>query len=123
MRTRKKRHSRVVALAGAFIASSLLLCVQWLCAVIIAYAAISAVEAIGWRVTESVLLGYSATVAALMIVFSFIGSRAIYRRLRWRTIESTAPLCLKCDYNLTGNVSGICPECGEPVPDASADPQ
>ena len=29
--------------------------------------------------------------------------------------------CQKCGYNLTGNVSGICPECGEPCePDASA---
>jgi len=24
-------------------------------------------------------------------------------------------LCLKCGYNLTGNVSGICPECGEKI--------
>jgi hypothetical protein len=24
--------------------------------------------------------------------------------------------CLRCGYNLTGNVSGICPECGTPVP-------
>jgi hypothetical protein len=24
--------------------------------------------------------------------------------------------CLHCDYDLTGNVSGICPECGTPVP-------
>ena len=23
--------------------------------------------------------------------------------------------CLKCGYNLTGNVSGVCPECGEPA--------
>jgi hypothetical protein len=23
--------------------------------------------------------------------------------------------CRKCGYNLTGNVSGVCPECGEPV--------
>jgi hypothetical protein len=22
-------------------------------------------------------------------------------------------LCLKCGYNLTGNVTGVCPECGE----------
>jgi hypothetical protein len=21
-----------------------------------------------------------------------------------------------CDYNLTGNVSGVCPECGTPIP-------
>ena len=24
-------------------------------------------------------------------------------------------LCLKCGYNLTGNVTGVCPECGEAV--------
>jgi uncharacterized paraquat-inducible protein A len=24
-------------------------------------------------------------------------------------------LCLACGYNLTGNTSGICPECGEPL--------
>ena len=25
--------------------------------------------------------------------------------------------CQSCGYNLTGNVSGRCPECGEPVAD------
>ena len=24
-------------------------------------------------------------------------------------------LCIKCGYDLTGNVSGICPECGEKI--------
>lgn len=24
--------------------------------------------------------------------------------------------CAACDYDLTGNVSGVCPECGQPVP-------
>ncbi len=29
--------------------------------------------------------------------------------------------CLHCGHNLTGNESGICPECGEPCkPDATA---
>jgi uncharacterized RDD family membrane protein YckC len=26
-------------------------------------------------------------------------------------------LCLRCGYNLTGNVSGVCPECGCPISD------
>jgi hypothetical protein len=26
-----------------------------------------------------------------------------------------AGFCVKCGYNLTGNVSGICPECGQPI--------
>jgi hypothetical protein len=25
-------------------------------------------------------------------------------------------LCLQCGYDLTGNTSGICPECGTPIP-------
>ena len=25
-------------------------------------------------------------------------------------------LCKSCGYDLTGNVSGICPECGRPIP-------
>lgn len=29
--------------------------------------------------------------------------------------------CPTCDYNLTGNVSGICPECGTPIPDEMRD--
>jgi hypothetical protein len=32
------------------------------------------------------------------------------RELRWQ-----ACLCLRCGYNLTGNKSGTCPECGEPI--------
>jgi len=34
-----------------------------------------------------------------------------YRRHR-------AGLCLKCGYNLTGNVGGVCPECGMPIDDS-----
>jgi predicted amidophosphoribosyltransferase len=34
------------------------------------------------------------------------------RMLRTRL---SAPTCSKCGYNLTGNRSGRCPECGEPV--------
>ncbi len=35
--------------------------------------------------------------------------RKYYRRLGNR--------CLACGYNLTGNTSGTCPECGTPIPD------
>ena len=37
--------------------------------------------------------------------------RGPYRRYRRRKNG----LCLKCGYNLTGNVSGVCPECGEQI--------
>ena len=33
----------------------------------------------------------------------------------WTTPKPVPGHCLTCGYNLTGNVSGRCPECGEPV--------
>ncbi len=39
--------------------------------------------------------------------------------LRWRRGEDTGDYppghCQKCGYNLTGNVSGVCPECGTKI--------
>ena len=29
-------------------------------------------------------------------------------------------LCRACGYNLTGNTSGVCPECGTPIPSKRA---
>ena len=33
---------------------------------------------------------------------------------RWR--RRRKGLCRKCSYDLTGNESGVCPECGSPIP-------
>lgn len=35
--------------------------------------------------------------------------------LRPRSGPAGRPVCHKCGYDLTGNVSGICPECGTPT--------
>ncbi|NOX58689.1 MAG: hypothetical protein GXP29_07505 [Planctomycetes bacterium] len=34
----------------------------------------------------------------------------------WKWDRPPKSGCVKCGYNLTGNVSGICPECGVPIP-------
>jgi hypothetical protein len=34
---------------------------------------------------------------------------------RWRRGQPGRLRCVTCGYNLTGNVSGVCPECGRPV--------
>jgi hypothetical protein len=34
---------------------------------------------------------------------------------RKRRARMAAGRCVSCGYNLTGNVSGVCPECGSPV--------
>lgn len=55
---------------------------------------------------------------ALMIVIERINRRfPRWSALPWEERGPPPGFCEKCGYNLTGNVSGICPECGEPVPE------
>ena len=58
------------------------------------------------------------TVPELLILpalWTLIVLRRHHQRCRrQKSIEQG--LCLTCGYNLTGNVSGICPECGQPIP-------
>ena len=42
--------------------------------------------------------------------------RSIQASLRRQLLAMGKPICLKCGYDLTGNTSGICPECGELTP-------
>jgi hypothetical protein len=37
--------------------------------------------------------------------------------LFWRDRRIPPGQCLKCRYDLTGNTSGVCPECGNPLAD------
>ncbi len=51
---------------------------------------------------------------ALGGVGAYLLSRTIFQALRWQTTEYDGCFCLSCDYDLAGNVSVVCPECGEP---------
>jgi len=63
----------------------------------------------------SELHGYRTLAGVAVIVSAVaIGFLAILRRLRAEE-PVEGPRCRHCDYNLTGNVSGVCPECGEKV--------
>lgn len=53
-------------------------------------------------------------------VFSVLAMIRLVPPLVWRRVRARRGHCRKCGYNLTGNVSGRCPECGEPGLAASA---
>ena len=56
------------------------------------------------------------SVAFLFIcALAWLSRRSIQRSL-WRKLAARGiPCCMHCGYNLTGNVSGVCPECGEQI--------
>jgi len=56
-------------------------------------------------------LTISAILTAAGVVLFFV-AKALNPRLR---TPATPGQCFKCGYNLTGNVSGVCPECGTPA--------
>ena len=49
--------------------------------------------------------------------------RRIHRRLREKLVGLGIPTCMRCCYDLTGDTSGTCPECGSKIErDAGAQP-
>ncbi|MCZ6698497.1 MAG: hypothetical protein O7D94_06135, partial [Planctomycetota bacterium] len=57
-----------------------------------------------------------AGVAAMFLLLLHSSGHRTALRLQY----SNVPYCRKCQYNLTGNVSGICSECGTPVAGTSS---
>ncbi len=84
---------------------------------------------IGWIVAGTVLNvafdvavviglfgGWVYPTIIVLIIFAFIGIlHKVGRRASLVARFSADPLCHQCMYNLTGNISGICPECGTPI--------
>jgi predicted RNA-binding Zn-ribbon protein involved in translation (DUF1610 family) len=60
---------------------------------------------VGWLRWESLLIGG-------IFVTAGTGRLLLIRRHRRRIIRDQKGLCRSCGYNLTGNMSGVCPECG-----------
>lgn len=53
---------------------------------------------------------WQPTAALLAYPIFMLATRPI--RHRWRRKRG---ICVRCGYNLTGNISGVCPECGTPA--------
>jgi hypothetical protein len=67
-----------------------------------------------WPTTTAAIwvpLWFLSVIFGLFPLISFV--RGPFRR--WRHRHRREGHCEKCDYDLTGNLSGVCPECGIPI--------
>ncbi len=55
------------------------------------------------------------TLAGLYVAWWVVVRARVQRRLRTRLVRLGVPICVGCGYDLTGNMSGRCPECGQQV--------
>jgi len=55
------------------------------------------------------------SINSLGFIVAAVSAKFVYSCLRWRAAVSDGRTCSECGYDLTGNVSGTCPECGQPV--------
>ena len=63
-----------------------------------------------------VILGITIILLTCLIVWgAVLGTKLIINGRRARADLGRFNRCTKCGYDLTGNVSGRCPECGEPA--------
>jgi hypothetical protein len=77
---------------------------------------------VAWGAVIALLLGrglargqvLAATLIAVAMAAAGLVGWFLIDRPQDRTRERKAKgLCLRCGYDLRGNVSGVCPECGE----------
>jgi hypothetical protein len=81
--------------------------------------ALAVVCTVAWAVHPGSSLNWRGITSNDMLfwgcVMLIISSFAIVRTREKRT-KPLLPICPKCRYNLTGNISGVCPECGHAIP-------
>ena len=56
-----------------------------------------------------------AVLKPLLLVTPVVTAWSVYKAARNRHSAGGNPVCRSCGYDLTGNVSGVCPECAAPV--------
>lgn len=82
----------------------------------------------GWLepITEKLMREHETAMLALILfcwlILAYASGRIGFRIARWKKCYVDTTLCPHCNYNLTGNVSGRCPECGTPIEGTIPDP-
>ena len=69
----------------------------------------------GWTYQSFRRFGVPYWSIALLVSLPAFGLAPGEIRERRRRRRMQARLCVKCGYDLTGNESGVCPECGEAI--------
>ncbi len=94
-------------------------CCVWAVALVIVGVAVIKLwdrsEAMGFVTTYPIDVIVVGGVVAVPILPAYLVSRMVFTRLRWQAGDEEEPYCVHCDYDLTGNVSGVCPECGQRI--------
>ncbi len=49
------------------------------------------------------------------IIFAYCIAKKAYFNTKWKPFDPSLQVCHVCEYDLTGNMSGVCPECGTAV--------
>ncbi len=60
-----------------------------------------------WSICATAVGAALASILTLWLI-----RRRMARNMRAELLKRGKPICLSCGYDLTGNVSGVCPECG-----------
>ena len=69
----------------------------------------------GWLFERWFLIKISLLMLAISMMFS-LTAWAVARRVRGVIVVPDASRCAICGYSLIGNCTGICSECGTPIP-------
>ena len=65
--------------------------------------------AVGFGIAEEAVI---ACLFIFIVILSWLASRLLYACMIFHRVLDDTPRCDCCGYNLTGNRSGRCPECG-----------
>lgn len=76
----------------------------------------------GWISVMSLIAGVVQLAIGIGLFFGSHSLVRIWSRLRYAGIREQMGICLNCGYDLSGNTTGTCPECGTPAPPAQPRP-
>jgi len=68
-----------------------------------------------WQTLSNIVPTLVQFALGLGLFFGSHGLVRLWSRLRYAGLRRQLGLCVRCGYDLTGNVSGVCPECGTPI--------